>query len=185
MVMQENLKPIKLSKKALNIIRTTSRNNVELVNIADNKANILLSINGIMFTALIPMLFSYQEIIVSEHLYIPLIVLASTLVMTIILCSTVLRPTDLNSMNIEKQAGMKYSPFFFENFHNIDSVDYIPFVKESLKDKDQLIEYILQDHYLVGRNLGRKYVLMKKAFQTFVAGVAISIALTIIVLAFF
>ena len=183
--MQENLKPIKLSKKALNIIRTTSRNNVELVNIADNKANILLCINGIMFIALIPMLFSYQEIIVSEHLYIPLIVLASTLVMTIILCSTVLRPTDLNSMNIEKQAGMKYSPFFFENFHNIDSVDYIPFVKESLKDKDQLIEYILQDHYLVGRNLGRKYVLMKTAFQTFVAGVAISLALTIIVLAFF
>ena len=73
MVMQENLKPIKLSKKALNIIRTTSRNNVELVNIADNKANILLSINGIMFTALIPMLFSYQEIIVSEHLYICLL----------------------------------------------------------------------------------------------------------------
>jgi hypothetical protein len=138
-----------------------------------------------MFTALIPMLFSYQDIIVSEHLYIPLIVLASTLLMTIILCSTVLRPVDLNTMKIEKHAGLKYSPFFFENFYNIDSKDYIPFVKESLKDKDLLSEYILQDHYLVGRNLGRKYILMKKAFQTFVAGVAVSIGLTIIVLAFF
>jgi hypothetical protein len=88
-------------------------------------------------------------------------------------------------MKIEKQAGLKYSPFFFENFYNIDSKDYIPFVKESLKDKDLLSEYILQDHYLVGRNLGRKYILMKKAFQTFVAGVAVSIGLTIIVLAFF
>ena len=183
--MQTTPKPIQLSKKALNIIRTTSRNNVELVNIADNKANILLSINGIMLTALIPMLFSYEEIIVREYLYIPLIVLASTLLMTIILCSTVLRPVDLNSIKIEKHSGMKYSPFFFENFYNMQSEDYIPFVKESLKDKDLLSEYILQDHYLVGRNLGRKYILMKKAFQTFVAGVAVSLALTFIVLAFF
>ena len=183
--MQEKQQPIKLSKKALNIIRTTGRNNVELVNIADNKANILLSINGIMLTALIPMLFSYQDVIVQEFLYIPLIVLASTLLMTIILCSTVLRPVDLNAIAIEKQSGMKYSPFFFENFHSIDSKEYIPFVKESLKDKDLLSEYILQDHYLVGRNLGRKYKLMIKAFKTFVTGVAVSIGLTIIVLAFF
>ncbi|MEZ4957629.1 MAG: hypothetical protein R2825_28985 [Saprospiraceae bacterium] len=40
----------KLTKETINIMRTTQRNNVELTHIADNKANVLLSLNAIMLT---------------------------------------------------------------------------------------------------------------------------------------
>ena len=40
-------KKSKISKEVLNVIRTTQRNNIELTNIADNKANMLLSLNRV------------------------------------------------------------------------------------------------------------------------------------------
>ncbi len=177
-------KNIQLSKKALNLIKTTGRNNVELINIADNKANILLSLNGIMLTVLIPLLFSYRDIIIQEFLFIPLVILASTLLITIIICSTVLRPAHKSNAQKRITEDFSTSPFMFSNYGSMKSEDYIPFVQESLKNKEKLSEYILEDHFYVGKNLGRKYVLMKNAFQIFVIGVTLSLLTTFLVLSF-
>lgn len=183
-MVEQQHKSIQLSKKALNLIRTTGRNNVDLVNIADNKANILLSLNGIMLTVLIPLLFSYRQIIIQEYLFIPLTILATTLLITIIICSTVLRPTHKQKANLELQNDFTKSPFIFGNYSKMKGHDYIPFVKESLKDKKNLSEFILEEHYLVGKNLGRKYILMENAFQIFVYGLTISLITTFLVIAF-
>ena len=39
-----------LNKNSLAVLRTTLRNNIELTSIADNKANVLLSLNALMLT---------------------------------------------------------------------------------------------------------------------------------------
>ena len=44
----------KLDKESVNIVRTLQRNNVQLIHIADNKAAVLLSLNAIMLTLLVP-----------------------------------------------------------------------------------------------------------------------------------
>ena len=44
----------RLNKETVNIIRTAMRNNIELTNIADNKASVLLSINTLIITLLVP-----------------------------------------------------------------------------------------------------------------------------------
>jgi hypothetical protein len=53
----------KLDKEATNIIRTIQRNNVQLIHISDNKAAILLSLNAIMLTLLIPNAISNMDLI--------------------------------------------------------------------------------------------------------------------------
>ena len=58
----------KLSKETVNIIRTTQRNNIELTHIADNKANVLLSLNAIMITFLIPLILSNVNIILEKFI---------------------------------------------------------------------------------------------------------------------
>ena len=55
-----------LDKNSINIIRTMQRNNIDLKHIADNKANILLSLNALMITVLIPIILSNLEIIIDE-----------------------------------------------------------------------------------------------------------------------
>ena len=50
---KEIKKSKKLSRNVLNMIRTTMRNNIELTHIADNKANIMISVNSIILSILI------------------------------------------------------------------------------------------------------------------------------------
>ena len=47
-------KEVVLDKKTIDIIRTTQRNNIDLTAIADNKANVLLSLNALIIAALVP-----------------------------------------------------------------------------------------------------------------------------------
>ncbi len=171
-------KPIKLSKKTINIIRTTGRNNVELINIADNKANILMSLNAIMITILVPMILTHLHTIERNHLYLPIIILGLTSITTVIVCAIVLRPADINKT---KTINNK-SPFFFGNYHKMKNSEYLPFVERSLRQKDQISDYILQDHYLVGRILGAKYQLIRRAFEIFVIGIGLTIISTLIMI---
>ncbi len=73
MIVQEKKPKKKLSKDIINIIRTTQRNNIELTHIADNKANVLLSLNALMVTFLLPLVVANSAVILERLLYIPLI----------------------------------------------------------------------------------------------------------------
>ena len=59
-----------ISKETINIIRTTQRNNIDLTAIADNKANVLLSLNAIIIAALIPIVIANVDIVFEELLII-------------------------------------------------------------------------------------------------------------------
>ena len=172
---------IQLSKKTIDIIRTTGRNNVQLINIADNKANILMSVNAIMITILVPMLLAHFDTIAQKHLFIPVGILGLTCIITVIICAIVLRPADIRK---PKTQEIK-SPFFFGSYYKMKSSEYLPFVIDSLEDSDDMSDYILQDHYVVGKVLGRKYQLIKRAYEIFVVGVGLTILTTIITILFY
>ena len=106
-----------LSSKTINIIRTTQRNNIDLTAIADNKANVLLSLNAIMITCLVPMVFAYIEVVLQEQLYIPLLILAANCFTTIYLAAQVLKPNDFDKFKLSINNESRLSPFFFGNFY--------------------------------------------------------------------
>src|SRR5210317_350937 len=82
----------KLGKEAVNIIRTSMRNNIELTQIADNKANVLLSINAMVITVLVPVSLYNVEIIKQFKMWIPLTILVMAAVITIFLAVLILMP---------------------------------------------------------------------------------------------
>ena len=177
--------PIILSKNTLDVLRTTGRNNVQLINIADNKANILMSLNAIMITFLMPVVLTHIDVIEDQHLYLPLILLTITCFVTILICGLVLRPAQLHTSIDHRVTSYNLSPFFFGNFHKMNAADYLPFVKKSLNKKSQLTEYILQDHFLVGKVLATKYVMLRMAFQLFLTGFILTIVTSLMVLILF
>jgi hypothetical protein len=112
----------KLDKEATNIIRTIQRNNVQLILISDNKAAILLSLNAIMLTLLIPNAMSNMDLILENLLYVPLLILAGTSFCTVCISSFVLIPPKFHNMkNINGNHHTK-NPFFFGNIYKMDSV---------------------------------------------------------------
>ncbi len=108
---------IKISKSVLNMIRTTQRNNMELKAIADNKANILISINALMITFLIPNVLTNIALIIQNYYYVPLVFLTATCLLTIVLSAMVLMPFSIFGKSV-RNLTQKHdkSPFFFADF---------------------------------------------------------------------
>ena len=174
-----------LTKSTVNIIRTVLRNNIELTGIADGKANVLLSLNAIMITFLIPSIAAGIETIMQEHLYIPLLILALTCFATILLSAMVLRPSNFDKFIEGLHPDMKVSPFFFGNFYNMEAEDFFQYLKESASEPTLIKAHLAQDLYYVGRRLGKKMTWIRQAFDIFLIGIFLTLLSTGIVLFFF
>lgn len=170
-----------LDKETINIIRTTQRNNVELTHIADNKANVLLSLNAIMLTFLIPTVVANMDYIVAKHLYIPLIILALTCFFTIYISTVVLKPTRFDNLRDEKNPKSRHSPFFFGNYYNMKPNDFFKYIDQELKKKANVKQHLSQDLYFVGRRLGYKMTWIRRAFNIFLTGIFLSLLTTALV----
>jgi hypothetical protein len=173
----------KLTKDAINVIRTTQRNNVELTHLADNKANVLLSLNALMLTFLIPGVVSNTEYIIERFLYIPLFILAATCFLTIYISTLVLKPSNFDQFHDENDPNRNYSPFFFGNFYRMKPEEFFQHLDESLNDTEVIRKNLAQDMFYVGRRLGFKMTWIRRAFVIFLWGMFFSILSTFVVLA--
>lgn len=173
----------KLNKNVLNLIRTTQRNNIDLKNIADNKANILMSINALMITFLIPIVFSHIDVIMGHYLYIPLAILTTTCMITLTISAIVLRPFSTNNKFKPKALNVKTtSPFFFENsteFTEDQFHDY--FIKVSQND-DKVLKYAVSDLFYFSNILAIKYKQIRWAYMVYIFGIMAAIITLIITL---
>ncbi len=166
----------KLDKEGTNIIRTIQRNNVQLIHIADNKAAILLSLNAIMLTLLIPNAISNMDLILENLLYVPLLILAGTSFCTVCISSFVLIPPKFqNTKNVNGNHHTK-NPFFFGNIYKMESAFFFEKFEQTLASKKDLQEYLAMDIYYSGKRLGYKMKWVRLAFQTFILGLSFAVA---------
>lgn len=172
-----------INRKALNLIRTTKRNNIELKNIADNKANILMSLNALMVTFLIPIVLTHMDIIREGHLYIPLIIMVTTCFIVIYICAIVLKPFNIRKNVILEKDTQTLSPFFFGNYYKMKSEDYMVYVQDTLQNQQHIDEYILKDLYFIGKTLGIKYNQIRWSYIVFMTGLGATMLATLVVMA--
>ncbi|MEM6316534.1 MAG: Pycsar system effector family protein [Bacteroidota bacterium] len=176
----------KLSKQTINIIRTTQRNNIDLTQLADNKANVLLSLNAIMITFLLPMILSNLEAIIAGYLYIPLIILSITCFTTIYISAVVLKPSRLDEYRASPSddPDAQFSPFFFGNFYKMEPDEFFEYMKDSVSKSELVRDHLSQDLYYIGRRLGYKMDRIRLAFNLFIAGLFLTLLSTAIVIVF-
>ncbi len=173
------------SKNTISILRTTLRNNIELTNIADNKANVLLSLNAIMLTFIVPLIIPYSDLILEQYLAIPSIILIVTCLATISIAVLVLRPGKLGGQKIQIEEKSQISPFFFGNFELMTKGDYLEYSNTVLSDEVKVKTFIANDFYHIGARLSQKMRLIRIAFNIFIVGLITSIVLTIVIIFIF
>ncbi|MEL7427091.1 MAG: Pycsar system effector family protein [Bacteroidota bacterium] len=171
-----------LSKETINILRTTMRNNIELTAIADNKANVLLSLNAVLIAFVVPLAISNLEVLVSYILYIPLVLLAITCFATIYLSTLVLSPFRFDTFNDDLPTGMDSSPFFFGTAYGMSLEEYYDKLINTSMDKESVRQFITQDLFFIGRRLGEKMALIRRSFQIFRIGMFVTLLATALVL---
>ena len=166
---------ISSNKSAQMIFKTSLRNHIDLTNIADNKANIMLSINAIIITITMPLLMSHVKSN-GYHLVIPTAILLITCVTSIIFAALATRPIKMNGKTkSDSLTDRRNNLFFFGNFYNMDLLDYQDALNKVISDQRVLDQSIQNDLYYLGSALGIKFKLLRKCYLVFMLGIAISV----------
>ena len=172
----------KFNKNVLNIIRTTLRNNIELTGIADNKANVMLSLNALMLTFMVPLFLPHVDIIQQYHLVYPIVLLVSTSLITIYMLSLVLKPSRFDQGQLTLEKGRYVSPFFFGNFFRMNQSEFTDYVDGAISDGNLVKRHIIEDLHYIGSRLGQKMSMIRRAFEIFMIGFTASIVLALILI---
>ncbi|MFT5724220.1 MAG: hypothetical protein ACI9JN_001338 [Bacteroidia bacterium] len=161
------------------MFRVALRNHMNLSRIADNKANTLIGVNGIIISIVLSTLFPKMDS--NPFLVYPGLFLLIVSILTIILAifSTIPKTTHgiVSRKEVEEKKG---NLIFFGNFHKMSLNDYEWGISELMQDKDYLYKSLTRDLYFLGKVLHRKYRLLRWSYSIFVVGLVISIALFVL-----
>ena len=161
------------------MFRITSGNNQRLSDMADNKAHILITVNSIILSAIISLVL--RKLDENSFLTIPTFILLtiSLLSMTFAILATrpsipkgVFTPDDIDQK--------KVNLLFFGNFYKMHLEEYTTGMLKVMADKDFLYGTLIRDVYSQGVVLGRKYRLLRTAYNVFMFGLIISVLAFII-----
>ncbi len=169
-----NLKEISLGRGVETMYRTTYRTHINLSSIADNKANIMLSINAIIVSiSLSTLVPKFNDI---PNLIIPTVVLLLVCLVAIIFATLSTRPKitegRFTRKNIEERNA---NLLFFGNFYNMSLDDYHWGMLEMIKDEDFLYSSMTRDLYYLGIVLAKKYRYLSYCYAVFMYGLILAV----------
>lgn len=158
------------------LFRVTLSNHTRLSDIADSKANILLSVNAIIISVCLSVLVPKLDAPKNSHLILPSFILLLSSVLTIIFAILSTKPnvtkTTITAQDIENR---KVNLLFFGNFQQMLFEDYHNAMKDLMKDRDYIYDSMVKDLYYLGKVLDRKYKLLSITYKIFMAGIIISV----------
>lgn len=163
-----------MSKGIQTMLRLTSQNHFHLSDMADSKANILISVNAIIISVILGVLMRKLEEV--PYLTIPTIIFLVVSVTTIVISIIATRPkvgdgTFTSQDIIEKKTNL----LFFGNFHKVSFEEYNMAMREMMSDTDYLYGSLIKDIHTLGAVLGRKYRLVRLAYNIFMIGIIVSV----------
>ncbi len=156
------------------MLRLTSQNHIQLSEMADNKANILISVNAIIISVILTVLL--RRLPTDPHLVIPTAIFLISSVSTIIIAILATRPKVSSGVFDDVDiTNKKTNLLFFGNFHKVPYEKYDRAMRSMMNDSDYLYSSIIQDIYYLGSVLGKKYKLTRLAYNIFMTGIIISV----------
>ncbi|MFD2584275.1 Pycsar system effector family protein [Pedobacter vanadiisoli] len=151
------------------MFRITSANNQRLSDMADNKAHILITVNSIMLSLIVSLLLRRLE----DHgnLIIPTFILLMVSLTCVVVSILSTRPSiPKGEFTQEDMDKKKVNLLFFGNFYKMSLPSYTEGMIKVMNDKDFLYGTLITDVYSQGVVLGRKYKLIRLAYNIFMFG---------------
>ena len=156
------------------MFRNTIRTHVEFSGLADNKANIMISINTLILTALVAVMA--RKLDTNPQLIIPTGILAIVSLVTLVFAILVTRPKITSGTFTKDDIKEKrVNLLFFGNFFNMNLKDFEWGMTEMMNDKEFLYGSMIKDFYYLGQVLGQKYRYLRICYNIFMYGLIISI----------
>ncbi|MBX2817693.1 MAG: HD domain-containing protein [Saprospiraceae bacterium] len=169
----ERIFPKRADRGVETMFRVTLRNHNNLSRIADNKANIMLSINAIMLSIVISSLTPKLD--ANPRLIIPTIMLIVVCMISIIMATLSTRPKVSSAKySDEKFLSSKFNLLFFGNFMQLPIDKFEWGIGKLMNDERLLYSSLSKDLYYLGLVLGKKYKYLWICYNIFMIGLGLT-----------
>lgn len=170
----------KSSQGKQTLFRVTYRTQINLIRIADNKANMIMGINAMMITILIgilssQMIFSSEDINSELNLIIPVVLIMLTSLLSAFYAIRAAKPRLILFNRNTSNSDNKGSLLFFENIRRLSLDDYMSKMEKVLQSPAEIYQNMITDIYNQAKVLHRKYYLLRTAYVIFIVGFSFSI----------
>ncbi|MEL7425443.1 MAG: Pycsar system effector family protein [Bacteroidota bacterium] len=171
-----DLEPQLPVRGAQTYFRAVYRNHINLSAIADNKANIMISVNSILISVLITFL-SYRNIAETQPaILLPVVIFLVTGISSLVFAVLSARPkvTNINAAQADKPSkGLA----FFGNFVHLSSEVFEDAIDDMFHSSSLLYSNMVQDLYHLGKVLDQKYRYLSIAYNIFMVGLIVTVLL--------
>jgi predicted metal-dependent HD superfamily phosphohydrolase len=166
------------------MFRISSANHQRLSDMADNKAHIMITVNSIILSAIISLVL--RRLSENQFLIIPTFILLSISLLAITFSILATRPSIPEGLFTREDVDTKnVNLLFFGNFYKMSLEEYTYGMEKMMDDKDFLYGSLIKDVYAQGVVLGKKYRLLRIAYNIFMFGLITSVLAFIVFSAFF
>ncbi|WP_291787024.1 Pycsar system effector family protein [Cecembia sp.] len=175
---EKSNKKEKSERERQTFFRVAFKNNCNLLQIADNKANMVISINALVISSIIA-ISSYGTISNKFEMYSFKLIIPLVLILVACLISTILgvqaakpKILDDNKKGGQSQTG---SILFFGESSAYTKEEYLNELEKILPSRNALNSNMSVTLYYQGRILKNKYNLLGYAYNVFLLGLAIGV----------
>lgn len=156
------------------MFRLVSSNHLRLSSMSDNKSHIMISVNSIIISIVISVLFgklsANREYIMSTAVLLA-VCLGS---MTFAILAT--RPSVSGGRFTEEDIrNKKTNLLFFGNFYRMQLEDYLWAMNQMMKDDEYLYDSLIKDVYFLGIVLAKKYRYLRISYTIFMWGLIVAV----------
>jgi len=163
------------------MFRVTLNNHTRLSEIADSKANILLSVNAIIISIALGSIIPKLDAPANAHLIMPTFIMMAFSTTCIVFAILSTRPKVTTGTFTRKDIEeRKVNLLFFGNFYKMPLEEYEWAINDMMKERDYLYNALIRDLYYLGKVLNRKYNLLRITYNIFMVGILVSVAAFVI-----
>ncbi len=158
------------------MFRTSYRTHLDLSSLADNKANIMISINGIIISILVASI--YPRVAENRLLLLPAAVLLLACLLSLVYAVLSARPRVTSSVvTLDDVIKDRANILFFGTFVNMEEEEYFQGMQELIRNPDRAYGNMIRDIYGLGRVLEKKYRLLRASYNVFMLGLVLGVTL--------
>lgn len=183
--LEDKVEQLKTPQRGIeSMFRLTANNQITLSSIADNKANILITVNSIIISVVVTMLV--RKFSDYPNIVIPTMIFLLTSLITVVYAILSTRPKVTGgTFTRDDIKAKKINLLFFGNFYKMDFDEYEWAVKDMMKDYDGLYRNMILDQYTLGIVLAKKYKRLRVAYSVFMYGLIVSVLAYIVAMTVF
>jgi hypothetical protein len=164
------------------MFRTSYRTHLDLSSLADTKANIMISINGIMISILLATI--YPSNAANRLLLLPSSVLLLGCLLSLVYAVIAARPrVTRREVTLEDVRADRANILFFGAFVSMSEEDFLTGMWELMENRRRTYTNMMRDLYGLGKVLETKYRLLRVSYTIFMVGLVAGVALFLAVYA--